>query len=355
MNRQKILVSATVLVALFSLVYWIWSGWGLISVDVKGKPLAEVIRSIEKQGGIVLKTNMDVTKPVTMYVHKVPLTDALETLAGVTDSRWRLGYFFAPDAATLKGAYESIASGKRPEGWKNFEVPLMGATAFAGERGAPPDPRRDQWNVKAPAENTLQGFMQAAAAGVSASFTCPETFNPAVAKAPSSGQIRKLVPQVAKAAGAKFEEVFLLMGRPPASPGSEVADAGRNDDDFGFSGFGGGGPPRGRGGSGDGRRPDFTLMRERQLAEIAKLPAGEQPAAKEEFDEREKFFASLKDLTDDERRAKFAEMANSPANQDRMADRQIKGSERKSPEQRLAKYQNYVAQKQAATSAKNAK
>ena len=85
------------------------------------------------------------------------------------------------------------------------------------------------------------------------------------------------------------------------------------------------------------------------------MPAAEQPAAKAEFEEMEKFRTSLKDLTDDERRAKFAEMANSPANQDRMADRQIKGSERKSPEQRLAKYQNYVAKKQAATSAKNAK
>ena len=346
---------ATLLVALAGIAYWIWSGWGLVTVDVTGKPLAEVIRSIEKQGHIVLKTNMDAAKPVTMHVHKVPLTEALATLADVTDSRWRLGYFFGPDAATLKGAYESIAGGKRPEGWKNYDVPIFGGPTSTGSRGEPMDPRRDKWNVQEPADKTLQGFMQAAATGVSASFTCPEQFNPAVAKTPSSGEIRKLAPKIAKAAGAKWEEVFLLMGRPPAPPGSETADAGRDDgDDFGFGGFGGG-PPRGRGGSGDGRggrAPDFKLMRERQLAEIAKLPADEQAGAKAEMDEREKFFTSLKDLTDEERRAKMAEMASNPANQDKMADRQIKGSERKTPEQRLAKYQKYVAKKQQIISAK---
>ena len=124
MNRQKTLLSATLVLAVCAVTYWIWSNWGLVTVDVSGKPLAEVIRSIEKQAGIVLKTNMDPAKPVTMHVHKVPVTEALETLGAVTESRWRLGYFFAPDAATLKGAYESIASGKRPEGWKNFEVQI---------------------------------------------------------------------------------------------------------------------------------------------------------------------------------------------------------------------------------------
>ena len=354
MNRQKNLLSATLLLAVSAVAYWIWSNWGLVTVDVNGKPLADVIRSIEKQAGIVLKTNMDVTKPVTMHVHKVPLTEALETLGAVTDSRWRLGYFFGPDAATVTGALETIASGKRPEGWKQFEVPLFGRPGSLAEEVVPMDPRRDRWNVKEPAEKTLQGFMQAAAAGVSASFTCPEQFNPAVGKAPSSGEISKLAPQLAKNAGAKWEEIFLLMGRPQ---GSETSDSGRDrdrDDDFGF---GGGGPPRGsRGGSSDGRSSrgssNFSLMRERQLAEIAKLPAGEQESAKAEFDEREKMFSSLKDLSDEERRAKMADYMNKPENQDRMADRQTKGNERKTPEQRLAKYQSYVSNKQNVTNSK---
>ena len=341
MNRQKALISATIAVVASAIFYWVWSNWGLVTVEVKDKPLADVIRSIEKQGGIVLKTNMDATRAVTMHVHKVPLTEALETLANLTDSRWRLGYLFAADNGAVKGALDSIAGGKRPEGWKNFDVPLF-ARPGSEDEVVPMDPRRDTWNVQQPAEKTLQGFMLAAATGVSASFTCPEAYNPAVAKAPSSGQIRKSAPQLASAAGAKVQEVFLLLGRPQ---GVAESDRDRERDDDGLPGGSGrsrGGPPGGSGGT----RPSFTLMRDRQLAEIAKLPASEQKSAKAEFEEREKLFASLRDLPEAERRAKLEEVFNSPEMQDKMADRKMKSDERKSPDQRLAKYQRYVAKKQ---------
>lgn len=347
MNRQKILISATILFVLSAIVYWVWSNWGLITVEVNDKPLSEVIRSIEKQGGIVLKTNMDATRPVSMHVHKVPLTDALETLAAVTDSRWRLGYFFGPDTATVRGALDTIVSGKRPEGWKRFDVPLFSAPGSLGEQVIPLDPRRDVWAVNEPQDKTLQAFLQSAATGVSASFSCPEQFNPAVTKAPSSAVIRKSAPQLAKSAGAKVEEIFLLMGRPP---GTETAGGGR-DDDFGPGGPGG--PPRGRGGPGggppdSGRGAGPTQMRERVLAEIAKLPASEQPAAKAEFEEQQKFFTSMRELPEEDRRAKMEEFMSRPENQERMADRQAMGGERKTPAQRIAKYQSYLAKKQAA-------
>jgi hypothetical protein len=351
MNRQKALIVATFVLVVGAIFYWVWSNWGLITVNVNDKPLAEVIRSIEKQGGIVLKTNMDATRPVTMHVHKVPLTEALETLASVTDARWRLGYFFASDAGTLKSAFESLASGKRPDGWKNFDVPLIVRPGSLGDEAVPMDPRRDKWAVKEPAEKTLQSFLKAAATGVSASFTCPEQFNPTVSKTPSSGEIRKAASQLAKASGAKMEEVFLLTGRPL---GVAEADAGF-DDDVVPGGFGGGGPRGGgaRGGGNQGRPGgarggDSSAFRERQLAEIAKLPASEQAAAKAEMEEREQLFTSLRDLPDDQRRAKLDEFMNRPENQQRMEERMTNSQERKNPAQRLAKYQRYVAKKQAA-------
>jgi hypothetical protein len=342
MKRQQVLLSATVLVISVAIVYWVWSGWGLITVEVKDKPLAEVIRSIEKQGGIVLKTNMDTTKPVTMYVKRVPLTEALETLAERMDSRWRVGYFFGPDAGTVKGALETITSGKRPEGWKNFDVPLFGRPGSLGDAAVRMDPRQDVWNVKAPEEKTLQAFLQAAATGVSASFTCPEGFNPTVSKEPPSGQIHKTAAKLAQAAGAQFQEVFLLMGRPV---GVAEADDGRDEDEPGRRR---GGPP---GGGDRSRGGDFTLMRARQLAEIEKLPASEQPAARAEFEERDKFFASMRDLPSEERREKMEEFFNKPENQSRMDDRRIGSEERKSPEQRLKRYEKYVQKKQQAKQA----
>jgi hypothetical protein len=344
MKRQQILLSATVLLVLATIVYWVWSGWGLITVDVTDKSLAEVIRSIEKQAGIVLKTNMDTARPVTMHVTKVPLTEALETLAERMDSRWRVGYFFGPDSGTVKGAVESISGGKRPEGWKNFDVPLFGRPGSLGDTAVRMDPRYDVWNVKPPEEKTLQAFLQAAATGVSASFSCPEAFNPSVGKVPPSGEIRKAAPKLAQAAGAQYQEVFLLMGRPA---GVAESGRGRDDEDPGGRRFSGGGDR--------GRAPDFSLMRARQLAEIEKLPASEQPAARAEFDDREKFFASLRDLSSDERRTKMEEFFNSPENQNRNDDLRARSDERKSPEQRLQRYQQYVQKKQAAKQAATSK
>lgn len=346
MNRQKFLLIAALLLVAISVAYSIWSGWGLVTVEVKGRPLSEVMRSIEKQAGIVLKTNMDTTRPVTMHVRKVPLTEALETLASVMDSRWRVGYVFGPDSGTVKSALDTISAGQRPEGWKNFDVPMFGAPG--GRRGdgpAPMDPRRDVWNVKEPAEKTLHGFLQGAATGVSASFLCPEAFNPAVGLAPGSGPITKAAPALAKNAGAKMEEVFLLMGRPAG-----VAVDEREED------FEPGGPPRrpggGPGGGRGGRPPDFAAMRERQFAEIEKLPKSEQAAARAEFEEREQFFTSVRDLPEDQRRAKMEEFFNRPEIQDRMERRRLAEEERKTPGQRLQRYERYVQRKQEAIQGK---
>ena len=90
----------------------------------------------------------------------------------------------------------------------------------------------------------------------------------------------------------------------------------------------------------------------RQLAEIQKLPAGEQAVAKAEFDEREKFFTELRTLPEEERRPKMEEYFNKPENQEKMADRRTRGEERKTPEQRLQKYQKYVQKKQQVVNSK---
>ncbi|MEQ1854244.1 MAG: hemophore-related protein [Chthoniobacteraceae bacterium] len=336
MNRQRVLLSSTILLVAAAIAYWVWSGWGLVTVKVNGKPLSEVIRSIEKQGGIVLKTNMDATKPVTMHVDKVPLTEALETLAEVTDSRWRVGYLFAADTAALKGALDT-SSGKRPEGWKNFDVPLFGRPGSLGETVVPMDPRTDTWKVGEPGDKTLHGYLQSAALGVSALFSCPEEFNPEIGAAPSPGEIGKVAPQLAKAAGAKLEEVFLLLGRPAG-----IAEGDRPREEGGEDGR-----PR-RGGPDGGGLRNFELFRQRQLAEIEKLPAGEQPAARAEFDERDKFFSALQSVPEAERRAKVEEYFNNPANQERMAERRMSSEERKTPEQRRERYQKYVQKKQQA-------
>jgi hypothetical protein len=298
----------------------------LITVHADGAPLSQVARSIEKQAGIHLRTNMEPDRQVTMHVDKVPLREALETLAAVTDARWRLAYLFAPDQGTIDRAASELASGTRQlQGWTQFELPDF--RAEPEEAGA--DPRRFVWEVTAPAESTLHAWLRAAAIGVSAGFACPEEYNPAVSKAPASGEIRKRAPDLAKAAGAKVEEVFLLLGRR-----GELADAPPDAEE-------GGDRPR--------RREEMGgMMRERRLAEIAKLPPAERDAAQRELDDISTFMQSLRDLSPEERRAKREEYFQNGDRAERMEDRRMQREERQTPDQRRKRYQKYVDRKRAA-------
>ena len=87
-------------------------------------------------------------------------------------------------------------------------------------------------------------------------------------------------------------------------------------------------------------------MRARQLAEIAKLPSGEEAAARAEFDERDKLFTAMRELPEGERRGKMEEFFNKPEIQDKMEERRTGSEERKTPEQRLQRYEKYVQKKQ---------
>ena len=325
MARPKLLVFTAIALLLGAAAYWLWSTWGLITVHADQKPLAEVIRSISKQGGIKLRTNLDENFPVTMHVDKVPLTEALETLAAVTDSQWRLTYLFAPDRGALDAALAQIASGaRRAEGWKNFELPAFGTS---GESIIPSDPRDDEWEVKVPEDKTLQGWLRAAAIGVSAGFACPETYNPTLSSGPSSGEIHKRAEALAKAAGAKMEEMFFLIGRRGDS--AESAEQEEN-------------PDRARRREGMG-----GMMRERRLAEIAKLPAGEREAAQREFDEMSATLETARNLPPEERRAKMEEFFQNSDRAERMEDRRMQREERQTPEQRHKRYQRYVDRKRS--------
>jgi hypothetical protein len=326
MNRERLLpLSAIVLVAGYVL-YHIWSGWGLITVHADGKPLSEIIHSIEKQAGIVMKTNMDVTTTVAMHVDKVPLSEALETLGAITDSRCRLTYVLSADKASALTALDAMNTPNPLEGWKRFDVPLMGQNA-RGEMVSFTDPRDDVWNVKAPSEQTLQGYLLAASTSVSAAFLCPESYNPPLSKGPPSGPIEKSISTLAKAANAHLSEVFMLTGRPPGMPPGDEEEFER---------------PRGAG------RPNPLQIRERRLAEIEKMPPSQREPAMRELEEMQQLFIGMATMSEEERRAKREELFNRPDIQDRVLEARMAREERQTPDQRQKRYQKYVERKRAA-------
>ena len=187
MNRNRLLLLLTVFVLMVAnFIYHVWMHWGLITIHSKNDPLAKIIRQIEKQGHVTLKSNVDPATPINMWVTEVTLADAMETLSTVTEARWRLAYFVAGDKSAISGAIGTLTSGQKLEGWKTSYYPLMIGRGEEEEE-VPVDPRKDPWNVKPVKEPTAQSYLEQAARSVSASFIYPNDWNPSVKSPPKSG------------------------------------------------------------------------------------------------------------------------------------------------------------------------
>jgi len=326
-NRKKWLVAAVLMMVAVKIVWYYCSNWGLITIHADKQPLSKIVSQIERQGHVILKTNLDPATKVTMNVDLVPVSDALETLSVVTESRWRLNYFLAPDKTTLRTGIEAIAAGNKPDEWKVIYYPFP--QMFVPASGIIPDPRRDEWPSKAPDENTLQANLDGAAKLAHVGFALPGKWNPAITSPPTSGNVAQVVPKLAGKAHGRMEPVFLLSKREGRGEG------GPRD----------GGQDGGQDGGGFGR--NFDAMAERALAEINRLPVDERAEAQAEFDRRQALFKQLRDLTPDQRRAKMQDLMNDPQMQDQMDKRQAQRDARNTPEQKLQRAQNYVNRKQA--------
>lgn len=338
MKRQYRLPLLTLLLVVGYLGWYLFSNWGLITVHADNQPLGEVIRSIEKQGRVTIKTNMDPAAKVSLNLEKVALAEALESLSVVVDARWRLTYFIAPDQSAIGAALAEIASGKRPEGWKTHYVPMPPVGLEAPE--VLPDPRKDLWEVSPAQEGTLQAYLQQASRHVSASFQVPESYNPAVASAPSGGPIRKSLAKLVSTAKGSYQEVFLLQGdRRDRAEGERRG----GDDGPRFAGNFGDGPGLGRGGE-----PDRSAADERIQNELKKLPEAKRVAAQQEYDERRKIFEEIRSMTPEQRAEAFQNMMSDPRNEERMDKAMSAREARRSPQQRVERGQRYRDRKQQA-------
>jgi hypothetical protein len=297
-----------------------------------------VVHEIERQGGVTVKSNITDDTKIRMHVDRVPVSEALETLTTVAEARWRLVYFFAGEMTDIQSALSGLLSGNRPEAWKTDYIPMFGIT----EANPLPDPRDDLWQVKPVEKNDFQTFAHQAALSVNAEMMYPEAWNPSVNKAPSSGPIRKSAPQLAKAAGGKVLEVFLVQKRPAQTQDQEGDDANGNQQ-FAW---------RRRGGNSSGDDADRERRRQemaqRAQAEIDKLPADKRAAAQQQLDERRKWFESMRDLTPEQRQAKREEFMSNDANQNRMDQRMNDRMARMTPDQRVQRAGRYIQRKEAA-------
>ena len=354
-RRQLYLGTIALLLAVILIARWIVD-WGLITIHAKGQPLAKVIASIARQGGVRIESSLDLSKRVTMDVVKVTPVEALDALAGATESGWRVVYLAAPTKAALTEAIISLSSTGKLNTWATNYYPGPGG-GWGVEYGQDIDPRFLAISMEGP-DTDLSKLLDEAAQKSGVMTALPKDWLPAV-KLPKPASVRKAVTSLVDSAHGKVAEFFFLT----ELRRREWGGAGPGEGDGGTDGLGGPGrtggprspgsaaqpPPVGDHGP-DAGRPSGNpaWFEQRQLAQIKKLPSDKQAQALKDRAERKTFFDSLKGLTPEERMAKIQDMmANSEMGQ-KIQDARLVRQSQQTAERRIARAVNYLNRKAAA-------
>jgi len=332
-NRAPLVLLAAATLAAWGL-WRVYSGWGLVTLDFEKAPVSKVVSEIGRQGGIEIVTDLPATTLVTIKVTRVPPLEALDIVAVRTDSSWRLAYLGAPDKQAIDNALSAFRAGRAAEGWTGH-----GAAGFNMEAksGQPLDLRLVEWQPGGSGE--LQALLAEAAESTGAYLSAPSDWSPPIEGA-EGGQMDEAMPALFGRAGGVSREVFLLRG--PAAGESDGDDGGwqgRRE----WVGTPAAEAPRqgspGNRGAGPFGNPE--AMAKRAEAQIRLLPAGEQEQARKDVTMMREFWQSVRDLPEEERRAKAREFFNRPEVQERMEDRRLARDAKRTPEQRIERSKRY--------------
>ncbi|MBN8709518.1 MAG: hypothetical protein BGO12_18695 [Verrucomicrobia bacterium 61-8] len=431
LTRQNALTAVIILVAGFFVwrLFFVHDG---VTLDFDNAPASKVVKSLERQTGIRMVTNADLSKPMSIHIRKAPTFEAINTVAIRLGGDARLAYIAAPDSRKITEAIVAYQTGGNPGGWTAFTGfggggprgpqadggqpggqpaaqppadaqpaapgaqpggnPPDGASQTAGNRrprsnlnggsqndtaGAQPgggnpggrgpggggggnfgggfggfgaltdgliDPRLVLWKFSVEEDKSLQSALYQGSVKTGALFAFPADWNPVVTGLPSSARVTDMARAIAKASRGKVEEVFLVYVRPDAPVGGDEEGA-----------------PRGRGpvtifspGSVGPARPFHPeWMTERSENQIALLPPDQKAQVLKDMEEMRALRESLRNLTEEERRAKMEEYFNRSDVQDRMDERMSQRESQSSPQQREARFRRYVERREAAKSANN--
>jgi hypothetical protein len=260
--------------------------------------------------------------------------EALDIVAVRTDASWRLAYLGAPDEKSIDAALTAFRAGSEAAGWSSY-----GSGGFAmvePQSGAALDLRRVIWTPSEP--GGLPALLEEAAQKTGVLLAAPTDWKPSVS-APPAGPIAKTALRLFRDAGGVSREVFLLRARPSRDDGDW--DSGGRGGSWIGSGTGNG--ERGGGwmrALGDGKRTE-----ERVEAQIALLPEEERPKARDDFKMMREFWQSVRDLPEEQRRAKAQEFFNRPEVAERMEDRRLARDAKRTPEQRIERSKRYWERK----------
>lgn len=331
-RRQLYLAAAAILLAVLLVVRWI-SQWGLVTIHAKDEPLGKVLSSIASQGHVRIETSVDPSKTVTMNVDQVPVIEALDTLATVSESSWRAVYLAAADKPAVEAGISQLKTGGKLDGWTVAYYPGFGMGPMGPTTSQPIDPRSLEWKPEGPDLEVVKLLDEAAQkSGVMAAT--PLEWTPVTPRLPGSGTVESGVTGLIGSARGKVTSFLFLtergrrQGPPDAAPDAATQPQMTRQE-----------RPR------PAVKPEW--MEQRQQAVIKKLPPAQRAEATKEMGERTAFFKSLEGLTPEERRAKIQEMMSNPDVQQKMEDRRLMRDSQLSSQQRVQRAVGYVARKEA--------
>jgi len=334
MNPTRFKILLGVAAVLLAMLVWNWiAGWGLVTVHASAQPLSKVISSIERQGGIKIVTNADLTTAIDMDVDRVPVVDAVDVLAARLDGNWNITYVAGPQKSDVIAGITALQQGDR----RNTDFARFGGGGgFGGGMDMTDtviDVRRVSWKVSPSDKPEFQAYLDQMTQKTGAGAIVPQTWNPVLSSPPTGGKVASAIKQLVHAAKGQVEEVFVIRVR--TDDPTRTADGGGGDR---------GGPPDG----GFGGRGNFNpqWVQERTEARLAQLPPAEREQATKDFSEMRANWERIRALPETERRAEMEKIFNNPAFQDRMVERMMSRDAKRSPEKRAERFRQYIERKQ---------
>ncbi len=348
-RRQLYLGCVALLLAILLIVRWI-ANWGLVTIHAKDQPLAKVIASIARQGGVRIESSLDPTKLVTMEVVKVTPVTALESLAEASDSSWRVVYLAAPTKISLNEAIISLNGTGKIDNWVTSYYPNPGA-GWGAEYGQVIDPGSLAITMEG-ADPELGKLLDEAAQKSGVMTSLPKDWRP-ISKLPKPTSVRKAVASLVSSAHGKVAEFFYLSERRRrgwGGGGPGEGDGGPDGPNGSNGSSGPAGPRPSEWGGSDETRPHANpaWIEQRQRAQIKKLPTEKQVEAQKDRAERKAFFESLKGLPPAERMAKIQEMMANTEMGQKMQDSQLVRQAQQTAEKQITRAMNYLNRKAAA-------
>lgn len=365
MNKKSVLqISGFVLAVLLGWVgYLAWcASRNLVTLNVSDADVREVIRKIERQTRETLLMDENIQGKVTFRVKRVPL----ETVLGIMDDqvsiRWSVVYPLYSTSHSLDMARKSLRGEVNPatSGWTNLQERGgwggFGGFGGGGRRGGfdrggggaggggpfgggPGDPLQTQNQfVSLDISGKDLQFTTLAMSRYAQTRIVPEDGATATISVKfNQTKVDSAVAKIAKQARRKWAKLYVLRGerdRDRRGPPGQLASLGTNSEPRRFE-------------DGDRRRewtditPEQRDERRKQRETLeeelkATLPPEQRTKLEQAQQEREQTFQQMQNLTPEQRRERFSQMAG--AGRDQRAISRIKNT---TPEQRVERNRRF--------------